>query len=170
VTHNRGPVLRWALLIATLYVVHLGIGIDLGVFGVHPELMLLLAICGGLTGGAARGAEVGFFAGLLADLFLQGSLGVSALSFALVGFGVGSVADAVLRTSRAISVGITVVASASGMLLYAAVGQLLGQRTMSDPRLWTIIGIVSLFNAVLCLPVLALARWAEGTELRSGIA
>ena len=169
-THDRGPALRWALLVATLYLVQMGIGIDLQLFGVHPELMLLVGICGGIVGGPARGAEVGFFAGLLTDLVLTGHLGTSALAYALVGFGTGALADSVIRTSRAISIGIATAASAAGVLLYAALGQLLGQDTLSDPRLAQIVGIVALCNAVLCLPVLALSRWAEGTGVRSGVA
>jgi rod shape-determining protein MreD len=163
------PAVRWGLLVATVYLLHIGVVIDLRVLGVHPDLMLLLAICGGLVGGAARGAQVGFFAGILADLVLRGSLGVSALTLALVGFAVGSVIGTLLRTSRAMSVGITVVASAAGVMLYAAIGQLIGQGTLSDPRWWVIVSMVSVFNALLCLPVLALGRWAEGAGVRSGL-
>ncbi len=166
--HDRAPVLRWGLLVVTLYVLQIGVIVDLDVFGVHPDLMLLVAICAGMVAGSARGAEIGFFAGLLTDLVLLGHLGVSALAFAVVGFGAGAVADSVIRASRAISVGIAVAASVAGVLLYAALGQLLGQHTLSDPQLLRIIGIVSVCNAVLCLPALALSRWAEGLGLRSG--
>ena len=169
-THDRGPAVRWTLVVATLYLVQIGIVIDLSFFGVHPELMVLTGICAGMVGGPTRGAEVGFFAGLLADLVLTGNLGTSALAYAIVGFAAGIVAGSVIRSSRAISIGIATAASAAGVLLYAALGQLLGQDTLSDPRLVQIVGIVSLCNAVLCLPVLALSRWAEGTGVRSGVA
>jgi rod shape-determining protein MreD len=170
VTHDRVPAIRWALVVATLYLVQIGIVIDLRLFGVHPELMLLTGICAGVAGGASRGAEVGFFAGLLADLVLSGHLGTSALAYAIAGFAAGVVADSVIRSSRAISIGIVAAASVAGVLLYAALGQLLGQDTLSDPRLAQIVGIVSLCNVVLCLPVLALSRWAEGSGVRSGVA
>jgi rod shape-determining protein MreD len=170
VTDDRAPVMRWSLLVVTLFVVQIGVMIDLDLFGVHPDLMLLVAICAGLAAGPARGAEVGFASGLLMDLVLHGSLGVSALTFALVGFAVGAVAESVIRSSRLLSVGLTAAASGAGVLLYAALGQLLGQRTLADPRLWAIIGIVSVCNAALCLPVLATSRWAEGVGLRAGLA
>lgn len=166
-THDRGPALRWALIVTALYILQIGVAVDLRLFGVHPELMLLVAICAGMTGGAARGAEIGFFAGLLMDLVLRGTLGITALSYALVGFGVGVLGESMLRASRAISAAICLAASAAGLLLYASVAHLLGQQTLADPRLGAIVGIVALCNAVLCVPVLALSRWAEGAGLRS---
>lgn len=160
---------RWALLVLTLYVVQIGVFADLQLFGVHPDAMLALGICAGLAAGPVRGSQVGFAAGLLSDLVLQGALGTTAFAFALVGFGAGAAGDAVLRTSKLISVGIVAAASSAGVLLYAAVAQLLGERTLSDPRLWRIVAIVTLFNVVLCLPMLALCKWAEGSAVRVGL-
>jgi len=169
VTADPSAVMRWVLVLFTVFVLQIGVFSDLRLFGVHPDTMLLLAICAGLSVGAVRGAGIGFAAGLLSDLLLPGALGTSALAFALVGFAVGMAGDAVLRSSRLISVGITFVSSAAGVLLYAALAQLLGQRTMADPRLWVIVAIVSVFNALLCLPALAVCRWAEGSALRAGL-
>jgi len=169
VTHDRGPLLRWVLLVSTAYLLQLGLVVDLSFFGVHPDLMLLVAATAGLAAGPERGAVVGFGAGLLVDLVLQGPLGTTALAYAVVGFGAGTVGESVMRTSRAISVGIVTAASAVGTLLYAALAHLLGQRTLSDPRLWRIVAIVAVCNAALCIPALAASRWAEGTGLRSGV-
>jgi rod shape-determining protein MreD len=164
---DSGVLLRWVLIVTSVFLLQVGVVADIGLFGVHPELMLLLAICAGIAAGPVRGAGVGFAAGLLSDLMLQGPLGVSALAFAVVGFAVGSAEEAVLRSSRVITVAMTALASVVGLLLFAALSQLLGQRTLADPRLWLIVGIVSVFNAVLCVPAVALCRWAEGTELRT---
>jgi rod shape-determining protein MreD len=169
VTPDRGPLLRWVLLVSTAYLVQVGVVVDLSIFGVHPDLMLLVAASAGIVAGPARGAEVGFASGLLADLVLQGPLGTTALAYAVVGFGAGAVGEALMRTSRAISVAVVTAASAAGTLLYALLGQLLGQRTLSDPRLWSIVAIVALCNAALCLPALAASRWAEGEGLRTGV-
>ncbi|MEI7887305.1 MAG: rod shape-determining protein MreD [Actinomycetes bacterium] len=160
-------VLRWSLLIVIAYLLQVGFLQDIRPFGVHPEIMLLLAICGGLVGGSARGAIVGFCAGILNDLLLSGSLGVSALCFALVGFAAGVLEDAVIRSSRLISMAIATVGSAVGILMYACLSQLLGAHSLSDPRLWLIISIVSVVNGVLCLAALPLCRWAEGLGLKS---
>ena len=161
-------IFRWGVLLTAAYLLQVGFLNDLKFFGVHPDIMLLLAICAGLVGGSSRGAAVGFVAGILVDLLLSGDLGISALCFTLVGFGVGAAEDSVIRSTRSISMAISVGASAIGVLLYAALGQLLGGHTLSDPHLWRIVGIVALLNGVLCLAALPLCRWAEGLGLKSG--
>lgn len=157
-------VLRWTLVVVAAQVLQVGVVADLRVLGVHPDLLLLVAVTAGIAAGASRGAQVGFVSGLLVDLMLAGTLGVSALAYAVVGFVVGAVAESLMSTSRAVSIGLTAAASVVGVLLYAVVGQLLGQDTLSDPNLLGIIGIVAAFNAVGCLPALAACRWAEARE------
>lgn len=161
-----GTVLRWSLLVVTVFVLQVGVVVDLQVLGVHPELMVLVAVCAGLVAGPVRGASVGFAAGLLVDVVRVGPLGTWALALALVGFGVGSLGDALLRTSKWVSIAIAAGASAAGILIYASLDQLLGERTLTDPHLARIVAIVALGNAVLSLPMLALCRWAESSDLR----
>jgi len=167
VNGGSGPLWRWTTVLLVGFVLQIGVLVDLQPFGVHADAMLLLAICAGLAGGAGRGAAVGFVAGLLADVMLPGTLGISALSFAVVGWGVGSANEAVISTTRAMSVGFTAAASALGVLLYALLAELLGQRSLSDPRLLQIVGIVALLNAVLSVPALAASNWAEGDDHRA---
>lgn len=167
-TEESGLVLRWTTLVLVAFVVQIGVLSDLQPFGVHADAMLLIGICAGLAGGPARGAVVGFVAGVLADVMLPGTLGISALAYAVVGFGAGAVQEAVISTTRAMSVVFATLASAAGVLLYALLSQLLGQRSLTDPRLLRIVAIVAVLNAVLCLPVLAVSRWAEGDRLRAG--
>lgn len=158
--------LRWATVLTVAFVLQVGVVADLRPFGVHADVMLLLAVCAGLAGGPGRGAVVGFIAGLLVDLLMPGTLGVAAMAYAVVGFVVGSVQEAMLNTSRSFSIAVTTVASAVGVLLFALLGELLGQRSLTDPRLLRIVGIVAAFNALLCVPVLAVSRWAEGSPSR----
>jgi rod shape-determining protein MreD len=159
--------LRWVLVLSVTLVLQVGLFNDIRFWGVHPDLMLLLAVCAGLTGGPGQGAGVGFACGLLLDLFLPGRFGVTALAYALTGYGAGVAGDTVVRPARWISVGLVVLSSAAGTLLYAAIGQLLGQRSLSDPRLGTIVGIVSVVTGVLALPALAVCRWADHDPLRA---
>ncbi len=166
-SEETGLILRWTTVVLIGFVLQIGVLVDLQLFGVHADVLLVLAICAGLAGGAGRGAVVGFFAGLLADVMLPGTLGISALAFAAIGWGVGSVREGVLSTTRMFSVLVTLVASALGVVLYALLAQLLGQRSLSDPRLVQIVGIVAVLNALLCLPALAVSRWAEGEGLRT---
>jgi rod shape-determining protein MreD len=80
---------RTALVLLGALVLQVSLLGRLPVFGVTAELMLLVAIAAGLTGGPERGAIVGFAAGLLYDVTLHTPLGLSALVFALMGYAVG---------------------------------------------------------------------------------
>ena len=63
-------------------------------------VFLTVAVATGLVTGAEGGALMGFAVGMVADLFVQTPLGLSALTFSLVGFTVGSLQNSMLRTSR----------------------------------------------------------------------
>ena len=165
---ESGLVLRWTTVVVVAFVLQVGLVADVRPFGVHGDVMLLLAVCAGLAGGPGRGAVVGFVAGLLVDLLMPGTLGVAAMAYAVVGFVVGTVQEAMLNTSRAFSIVVTAIASALGILLFALLGELLGQRSLTDPQLLPIVGIVAAFNALLCVPTLAVSRWAEGSATRLG--
>lgn len=164
-SNDSGVILRWTVMVTALFLLQVGFLNEMRILGVHPEIMLLVSVCAGLVAGPERGAGVGFFCGLLVDLTLNGSLGVTALSLTVVGFVVGVVEESVIRATKVLSVIIAVVASFVGVLLYAALSELLGAHSLTDPKLWTIVGIVGLLNGTMCVPVLALARRAEGARL-----
>jgi rod shape-determining protein MreD len=136
------------------------------VFGVMPDVMLLVAICGGITAGATRGATLGFASGMLIDLFLSTPLGLSALVFTLVGYGVGVANTGVLRSAWYIPVLTAGAASVAGVVLYALVGSMLGER-MIDGHLVTIAAVVGLWNAVLAPVAVKFVDWSLGS-LKAG--
>jgi rod shape-determining protein MreD len=127
---------------------------------VHPDAMLLLAIAAGLARGPETGAVVGFCAGLIADLFVQTPLGLSALSFSLVGFSVGTVQRSMIRTSWWISPITALLASAGGVVLYALAGAVVGQTQMVTPHLGAVVAVVAVANAFLSLVEVPLVSWA----------
>ncbi|MEI2640086.1 MAG: rod shape-determining protein MreD [Microthrixaceae bacterium] len=88
-TPDSGVAIRWAGLVTAAFVIQVAFLNQISILGVHPELMLLVAIGAGLVVGPHRGAGIGFAAGLLVDLTLHGNLGVSAFCYTLVGFLVG---------------------------------------------------------------------------------
>lgn len=126
----------------------------------HPQVMLLVAVAGGLLAGSERGALIGFTAGLLADLFVQTPLGLSALAYALVGFSVGGVQSGIIRSAWWISPLTSLVASFAGVMLYGLLGALIGQSHFVSPRLLVIAASVAAMNAVLALPVVRAMGWA----------
>ena len=134
--------------------------LDLRVGGVHPDIMVLLPIVAGIAGGPARGATMGFGAGLVADLFLPTPFGLSALVGSLVGFGVGVATLALDRSALWLPPVAALGGSALYEVLYAVLGSVLGQPQMLHVDLLRIIVVVSVANAVLAIPALRLVTWA----------
>lgn len=133
---------------------------DWAPFGSPPDLLLLLAIAGGMSGGPQRGAVVGFVAGIGLDLMVLTPFGLSALAYLGVGFVVGFVHDSIIRSAPWIPVVVTVLASVAGVGLYVILGQLLGQQ-FRLPELARVMAVTSLLNGVLALPTLWVTRWVE---------
>lgn len=133
---------------------------ELRVFGVAADLLLLTGIAAGIAGGADRGAAVGFGAGLLADCFLQTPFGLSALAYSLVGYGVGAFQSTILHTGRWIPILTSTVASAVGVVAFAAIGSVLGQDQLVSAHLVVVAGLVAVLNGAMSWPAVRVMRWA----------
>lgn len=131
-------------------------------WGVMPDFMLLIAVAGGLTAGATRGAALGFASGILIDLFLPTPLGLSALVFTLVGYGVGVANTGVLRSAWYIPILTAAGGSVAGVTLYALIGSVLGEG-MIDGHLATIAFVVGVANAVLAPVAVKFVDWSLGS-------
>lgn len=151
---------RLSLVLVVLLTVQTTWMADLRPFGSPGDLLLLLAIAGGMAAGPVRGATVGFVAGLAMDLVLLTPFGLSALAYLAVGYAVGTVHDGVLRSAPWIPVVVTLVASAAGVVFYVILGQLVGQQ-FRIPELPTVIAVTSVVNAALAFPALSVLRWVE---------
>jgi rod shape-determining protein MreD len=151
---------RLALVLVLLLAVQTTWLADLRPFGVPGDLLLLLAIAGGMAAGPVRGATVGFIAGIALDFVLLTPFGLTALTYLVVGYVVGTVHDGVLRSAPWIPVVVTFVASAAGIVFYVVLGQLVGQqfRVANLPR---IVLVTSTMNALLAFPALHVMRWVE---------
>jgi rod shape-determining protein MreD len=139
---------------------------DVRVAGVCPDLMLLLAICAGLVGGAEQGAVIGFAAGLLTDLFLQTTpFGLSALAYCLIGFTVGTLRVTVLPDGWLTAPLVALAAGAAGVILFAVVGDTVGQTQLVFGG-WASLGrtavLVGGMAALAAIPVTRLTAWAAG--------
>ena len=156
-----GPRFKVPVLLLIALVVHAQLLPDVRVAGVHPDLMLLVAVAGGIAAGPSAGAVLGFSAGLLTDLlFLETPLGLSAMVFCLVGYGVGLLQAGVLRSSWWLPVVTALVACAAGEMLFALVGALFGERRLVTGRLPLVAGVVGLLDAILAVVVVPLVRGA----------
>jgi rod shape-determining protein MreD len=169
--------LRIAILLVVFTVVQTALGNDLRIIQVAPDLLVLLAICAGLAGGAEAGALVGFFTGLLTDLFLTATpLGLSALTYCIIGALVGWLRSSVLPERNLVIPVAALFGTAAAVLLFVAFGDMLGQHHLLEAgRNWLlkVVGIESAWSVVLSFPVAwlysRLARGSVGTE-RLGIA
>jgi rod shape-determining protein MreD len=119
--------------------------------GGHPDLLVLVVVAFGLAAGPQRGAVLGFCAGLLADVMpptghIAGRL---AFAYTIVGYAAGLLKD---PEETSVFVTILVVAAGSGaaVILYAAVGGLLG-----DARVTTALTVHALIYTVVYDVVLA---------------
>ncbi len=157
--------LRITLVLILALILHLTLLSRIRVDNVRPDALLLIAVVAGLIAGPERGAIVGFSAGLLADLFLQTPLGLSALAYCLVGFAVGSLQAGILRAAWWIPVLTAIGASAAGVVLYAVLGAMVGQGEFVGPRLGVIAGLVGVLNGALAPAAMRLVGWAFRSTL-----
>jgi rod shape-determining protein MreD len=107
--------LRIGLLIFLAAILQVSFFSQATLFGAAPEVMPVVVICLGLLGGAVVGAVCGFAAGLLLDIMLLQTLGVSSLVLLLVGFLAGR-----YRESFEIGSALTPALLAGGLTLLAA--------------------------------------------------
>lgn len=154
------PRLRVPLVLLTALLVQVTVLSRVRFFGVIPDLMLLVSIAGGIVGGPARGAVIGFFSGMAIDVFLATPLGLSALVFCIVGYTVGIVETGILRAAWWIPVTTAVVASVGGEALFALAAQVVGRPDVLTPRVGLVAVIVGGFNALLALPVAKVVGWS----------
>ena len=109
---------RAALVVAVAVLLQISLVNDLRVAGAMGDLVLVVVVAAGITGGADRGATYGFAAGLLFDLLVDTPFGLTALTYALVGYGVGVVATALQRTGGWWAMGMAAAAGAAQAVLY----------------------------------------------------
>jgi rod shape-determining protein MreD len=168
VTQRTKARLRVAALLVVGILLQTSIGDDLRVDRVAPDLMLLLAICSGLFGGARQGVVVGFTCGLLSDIWLTDTpLGLSALTFCLVGYCVGALRETLLPEGWLLVPVLAFAGTAAGVVGFVGLGDVVGQSQLvlvGRSELIRIVGIESAANTVLSLPVAWIYdRCARGT-------
>jgi rod shape-determining protein MreD len=159
-------VARTALVLFVALVLQIGFVDDLRFFGVHPELLLVVAMASAVAWGASRGAIVGFAAGLVAELFLSDRFGIVGLSWAVAGFAVGTVSENLARASKLADALLVGSGAAAAVLFHALTSTLFGQNYLSDPYLVRIVGIVAGTSAVLAPLALPISRWCGSTTDR----
>lgn len=153
-------VARFAVVIVVSLTLQVTLITKLDVANVRADLMLVVAIAAGVSGGPDRGAIVGFFAGLAYDIVLSTPFALSAFAYSLTAYAVGMAEGVIMRAAWWISITVTAGATALGVALYVGLGELLGQPNFYTERFWVILGIITGLNALLSPPVVRVVRWA----------
>jgi rod shape-determining protein MreD len=130
------------------------------VAGAHPDAMLLLPVAAGYVAGPDRGAAFGFVAGLLADLFLPTTFGLSALVGCLVGYGTGLAVRGLVRSSWWLPPLVAAGATAVGLSMYAILGAVLGDPGALRTDLAPALVVAAPAAVVLATPVVRMVGWA----------
>jgi rod shape-determining protein MreD len=135
-------------------------------FGARPDLAPLVVASIGLLCGAMVGAVSGFAVGLLVDLALVQTLGVSSLTLCVVGHLAGRLRETA-RDPGATMLPLPAGAAATALyvVLFSLLYFLLGVEAPISLELVRQIVLTILINTLLALPVHALVRRALGRAL-----
>jgi rod shape-determining protein MreD len=129
-------------------------------FGVSADLMPLVVMSVGLLCGSMTGAVTGFAAGLLVDLVLVQTLGVTSLLYLAIGYWSGRVRELRDPAHGLVPVAGGAAATAVAQLGMAILQFLLGVDAPVSGLLLQQIFITILLNTLIALPVYALVRRA----------
>ena len=155
---SAGVVARIAALAVAVVFFQTGVVSEVPLLGVNADLSPLLVAFVGLMCGSMLGALSGFAVGLLVDLALVQTLGVTSLIFTLIGYGSGRLRE--LRDPQAALTPLLVGAGASGasMVGYSLMEFLLGVNAPVSLELLRQIVLGVFVNAVVSLPAWVLVR------------
>jgi rod shape-determining protein MreD len=157
-TNASGLIGRIAVLAVVVVFFQIGVVSEVPVFGVSADLSPLLVAFVGLMCGSTVGAVTGFAVGLLVDLALVQTLGVTSLTLTVVGYWAGRLHEARDPQAALTPLLVGAAASAGAMVAYSIVQFLLG---VDAPVSWEllrqiVLGVV--VNTIIALPVWAIVR------------
>jgi rod shape-determining protein MreD len=166
VTQSSQLALRLAALSLMVVVVQTAAMSQLSLFGATPDIAPLVVVSVGLLAGPLAGAVTGFGIGLLTDLALLQTFGVSSLVYIAAGWFAGRARE-ILRDPQATL--LPLAAGAIGSLIalvgFSVIQFLLGVETPVSLELLRQIASTVLINTLLALPVHALVRSLLGPVL-----
>jgi rod shape-determining protein MreD len=153
-----GLALRIAVLSVILVFFQEGVVSEVPVFGVSIDLTPLLVAFAGLICGSTLGAVTGFCVGLLVDLALVQTLGITSLIFTLVGYWAGRLRELRDPQGALTPLAVGALASAASMVGYSLVEFLLGVDAPVSLDLLRQIVLGAVVNTIVALPVWAVVR------------
>jgi rod shape-determining protein MreD len=155
---NLRLILRLLVLAFATVVIQQAAISQISIFGVSADLGPLVVMSVGLLAGSMAGAITGFGIGLLVDLVLVQTLGVTSLLYIAIGYWSGR-----LRELRDPAHGLVPLAMGAAATAFAGLGMaliqfLLGVNAPVSLLLFQQIFITVLVNSLIALPVFAIVR------------
>ncbi len=149
---------RLTLFAVVVVFFQIGVVSEVPVFGVNADLSSLLVAFVGLLCGSTVGAACGFAVGLLVDLALLQTLGLTSLVFTLLGYWCGRLRE--LRDPQAAYTPLLLGAGASAIALvgYSLMEFMLGVDAPVSFELLRQIVLGVLVNTIVAVPMWALTR------------
>lgn len=157
------PGLRLAIVLVVATILQASVLSHLRIAGVAPDLLLVVAIAGGLVAGETRGALGGFFAGLAIDLITWGRpFGLVVLVYTLVGWGCGRVRTATAFESRLADAMVAAAASVLAAAAYVVGVNVFGDGGSLAGDFAAVAVVTAVWSSLLVLPLTVVARWVWG--------
>ena len=158
--------LRLAVMALVVVLIQTAAFTQLSLLGAHPDLAPLVVASVGLLAGPVAGALMGFGVGLLTDMALLQTLGISSLVYVIVGHYSGKMRDSARDPQATL---LPLAAGAAGtfaaLTVFSLLQFLLGvEAPVSFELVRQIISTV-LINTLLALPVHAAVRRALGSAV-----
>jgi len=152
--------LRLAALTLGAVIIQIAVVSQFTVFGVNADITPLVVGSAGLLTGPVAGSIVGFSMGLLIDMLLVQTLGVSALVYTLIGFGAGRLRELRAPQATFTPLGLGAAATAVATIGYSLLEFLLGVDAPVSFLLVRQILATIILNTLISLPVYAgVRRW-----------
>ena len=121
----------------------------ISIYGVKPDLILLLVVFNGFLLGTREGAFLGFAAGILEDLFAGSYIGLNALSKMAGGYLAGAFGSGFYKENTAIATGVTFFSAAAALVVNYLLLFVVHIYVPAFYALWKVILPVALYTALL---------------------
>jgi rod shape-determining protein MreD len=150
--------IRLALLALVTVLVQEAAISQISIFGTSADLTPLVVMSVGLLAGSVPGAIMGFAVGLLVDMVLVQTLGVTSLLYIAIGFWCGRLRELRDPSHGLLPMGLGAAATAVSGIGMALIQFLLGVQSPVSTLLLQQIFITVLVNTLIALPVYAAVR------------
>ena len=157
-TLTPGAFVRCGLIAVAAVILQIS-GLGTGrVFGGYVDLVPLVVAAVAIYAGSIPGASMGFGVGLLLDLLVGQTMGISSLVLTAVGYGVGRYREVRDPAHGLMAIPVGAAATFAWVLAYAAVSFMLEIGASVSPVVIREMIATTLLGALLALPVFAVCR------------